>query len=113
MGSSALSTAIHGETQWGDTVVATGSHPSLGDWDPWRGVWMDTSTSMFPNWTGSTSLPAGTRLEYKYVMITGYGEVVWEPGPNRVLQVPATGRAVVMSGPFGDTASNWTPIDSP
>lgn len=105
--------AIHGETQWGDGVAVTGNHPALGNWDPWQGAPMDTSTSMFPNWSAQAYLPAGTRLEYKYVTITGYGEVWWEPGPNRVLEVPASGRAVVRSGPYGDTSTNWSPIEVP
>jgi phosphatidylserine/phosphatidylglycerophosphate/cardiolipin synthase-like enzyme len=105
--------AIHEDTAWGDRLVVTGNHPALGSWDPWQGIPMDTSESLFPNWTGRALLPAGTRLEYKYVTLTASGGVWWEPGPNRALQVPESGRAVVVSGPFGDTATNWSPTDEP
>jgi len=106
-----LLNAIHSGTSYGDRVVVTGNHPALGNWNPWHGVEMQTSESMFPSWTARAHLPAGTRLEYKFVWIDGGGNVRWEPGQNRVLEVPTTGRAVVRSGPFGDTATNWSPAD--
>ncbi|MBW2458755.1 MAG: hypothetical protein JRI68_29925, partial [Deltaproteobacteria bacterium] len=96
-----LFNAIHGTTEWGDRIVVTGSHPALGSWDPWRGIELDTSTSLFPSWTGRTRLPAGTGLEYKYVTIRPDGHLDWEPGPNRWLQIPENGRAAVISGPLG------------
>lgn len=105
--------AVHDRTAWGDRVVVTGNHPALGSWDPWRAVEMSTSESLFPSWTGRVQLPAGTRLEYKFVTLTADGGVWWEPGPNRVVSVPDRGRAVVRSGSFGDTGTNWSPLDAP
>ncbi len=102
---------IHDSTQWGDRIVITGNHPSLGNWDPWQAVELQTSTSLFPNWTGRVKLAAGTRLEYKFVTLTADWQVIWEPGANRVLDVPETGRGVVISGPFGDTTINYKPTD--
>lgn len=114
---SALSTAtakvlfnpIHDGTGWGDRVVVVGSDPALGSWDPRRGVGASTHADMFPSWTAPAVLPSGAHVEYKYVTLRANGEIVWEPGPNRVLDVPATGRAQVTSGQYGDTGVNWTP----
>lgn len=100
---------IHGGTALGDRVVVVGSDPALGMWNPGEGVDARTHADMFPSWTAPARLPAGSHVEYKYVTIRGSGEVVWEPGPNRVLDVPSTGRAQVTSGDYGDTSSNWTP----
>lgn len=106
-----LFNAIAGDTEWGELIAVTGDHPALGSWDPWQGVKMDTSTSMFPSWTGTVPLPAGTRVEFKYVLLSPSGAVRWEPGPNRVLVTPATGRAFVTSGAYGDTSDNRRPSD--
>jgi hypothetical protein len=100
---------IHGGTSLGDRVLVVGSDPSLGAWDPAKGVDARTHRDMFPSWSAVTRLAAGTRVEYKFVTVRGNGEVLWEPGANRVLDVPATGRAQVTSGTYGNTASNWTP----
>ncbi len=102
---------IHDGTAWGDRVVVTGNHPALGDWDPRRGVEALTSETMFPSWTANLALPAGTRLEYKFVTVTAAGQIRWEEGPNRVVTIPEHGRAVVVSGVYGDTTSAWTPAD--
>jgi phosphatidylserine/phosphatidylglycerophosphate/cardiolipin synthase-like enzyme len=100
---------VHGSTAWGDRVVVVGSDPRLGSWDPWRGLEATTHESLFPSWSATARLPAGTRLEYKFVTLRANGTVEWEPGPNRVIAIPETGRAVVTSGAYGDTQQNWTP----
>ncbi|MBI4703156.1 MAG: carbohydrate-binding protein [Deltaproteobacteria bacterium] len=104
---------IHDGTKPGDRVVATGDHPALGDWDPRRGLELQTAQDEFPNWTGRFKLEAGRRIEYKYVTLTAAGAVVWEPGANRVLEAHASGRALVVSAPFGDTSKSWTPASAP
>ena len=100
---------LHDGTGWGDRVVVVGSDPALGAWDPYRGLDATTHKDLFPSWSATTRLPSGSRVEYKFVTIRASGEVVWEPGPNRVLDIPASGRAQVVSGAYGDTSSNWTP----
>jgi phosphatidylserine/phosphatidylglycerophosphate/cardiolipin synthase-like enzyme len=104
-----LFNAIHDGTHWGDRVVVTGSDPALGSWSPQEGLDLDTEESMFPSWTTRAYVRAGSTVEYKYVTIDASGAVSWEPGPNRVLHVPASGRAAVVSGEYGDTSKSWTP----
>lgn len=98
---------VRSDTAWGDTLVAVGSDPALGAWNPWAGAPM--GGEMFPNWTGRAQLPAGARVEWKLVTLRANGTIDWEPGPNRTLTVPASGRAVVIGGTFGDTSTTWTP----
>ena len=102
-------TAEHDATGWGDRVMVVGNDPALGGWDPHRGVELKTSDDLFPAWAGHLRLPAGADVEYKFVTIKADGSVEWEPGPNRSLRVPDSGRATVMSGEYGDTSVNWTP----
>jgi phosphatidylserine/phosphatidylglycerophosphate/cardiolipin synthase-like enzyme len=101
--------AEHDGTGWGDRVFVVGNDPALGGWDPHRGVELKTSDDLFPAWAGHLRLPAGEEVEYKFVTVKADGSVEWEPGPNRRLQVPESGRAVVMAGEYGDTSSSWTP----
>lgn len=99
---------VHDGTAWGDRTVVVGNHPSLGSWDPLGGI--DTTTSdLYPSWSGRASFSPGSRLEYKFVTIKPWGEAQWEPGDNRSLVVPASGRSVVIGGRYGDTQDNWKP----
>ena len=82
-----------------------GSDPALGAWNPWAGLPM--GAEMFPDWTARAQLPAGATVEFKFVTIHGNGSVEWEPGANRTLTLPASGRAAVISGTFGDTSKSW------
>jgi hypothetical protein len=100
---------VHGGTEYGDRVVVVGSDAALGAWDPRKGVPATTHKDLFPSWSAAARLPAGARVEYKFVTIRPNGEVSWEPGPNRVVAIPGSGRAVVTSGTYGDTSKNWTP----
>jgi len=84
---------VEAGTQPGDTLMVVGSDPALGSWDPFAGVPMNGE--MWPSWTTRASLRAGARVEWKLVLIRGNGEVVWEPGGNRVLDVPGSGAATV------------------
>ncbi len=101
--------AEHDGTGWGDRVFVVGNDPALGNWNPHNGVELKTSDDLFPAWAGHLRLPAGSDVEYKFVTIKADGSVEWEPGPNRSMHVPDSGRATVMAGDYGDTSSNWTP----
>jgi phosphatidylserine/phosphatidylglycerophosphate/cardiolipin synthase-like enzyme len=104
---------VHAGTNLGDRVVVVGSDPALGSWDPHKGLSAATHTSLFPSWTATTRLPSGAAIEYKFVTIRANGQIEWEPGPNRSVVTPATGRAVVTSGTYGQTSINWTPRTAP
>ncbi len=76
----------HGGTGWGDSLLLVGDLPELGAWDPASGL--DLSSSDWPVWAVTVSLPAGTRLEYKPVLRRADGSLSWAEGPNRKLRVP-------------------------
>lgn len=97
--------SVDSATAWGDQLVVVGSDPALGAWNPWAGLPM--GAEMFPDWTARAQLPAGATVEFKFVTIHGNGSVEWEPGANRTLTLPASGRAAVISGTFGDTSKSW------
>jgi hypothetical protein len=69
-------------TAYGDTLVVVGDLEELGGWDPQRGIRL--SGAEWPTWHGTALLRAGTRFEYKLVILRGDGGVDWESGANRV-----------------------------
>jgi len=79
-------------TVWGEEVRVVGGHPALGNWDPAQGIRLGTSGSVFPRWSGVVRLPAGSRVEFKFVRVRADGSVTWEEGWNRIVEVDAEGR---------------------
>ncbi|BFU43166.1 S8 family serine peptidase [Krasilnikovia sp. MM14-A1004] len=77
-------------TRWGQNVYVVGDVPQLGGWDPARGV--PLGAAGYPVWSGGVGLPAGTPIEFKYVIRDPDGTVTWEPGANRTALTPPSGR---------------------
>jgi len=76
-------TAVHltiaVETELGDRIIATGSIPAMGNWDPRSGVELTTVPGQYPVWNANFMAPSGSSaVEYKYVIVRDDGEYVWE-----------------------------------
>ena len=85
----AVSFGVNATTVWGENVRVVGNHPALGNWSAAAGAQL--SSASYPVWRASVAMPAGTRVEYKYVKVNSSGDVVWESGSNRVVTVPSSG----------------------
>ncbi|PVX52022.1 4-alpha-glucanotransferase [Balneicella halophila] len=73
-----------------EKLYVTGNHPQLHNWSEERAL--ELSDNNFPIW--SIKLPSNildTPLEYKYLIKTDDGKIIWEEGDNRtILQKPNT-----------------------
>jgi len=106
-------------------VVMVGNLPELGDWDPSRGVNLETNAVTFPIFTGQVVLPPKTSFEYKYVIVAEDGETdmkqQWE-AVNRPFTTDASATTVIRNEfnefrgtdprltdePFQLTAQEWS-----
>mmetsp|Transcript_19461 Transcript_19461/g.35279 ORF Transcript_19461/g.35279 Transcript_19461/m.35279 type:complete len:282 (-) Transcript_19461:75-920(-) len=87
------------ETNFGETVLIVGNHPSLGNWDPhFSELFLTTDPEFYPTWSGQAKLSAGLHLEYKVVVLNGKS-ISWESGDNRTLLVVSN--SMVVSASFG------------
>lgn len=75
------------EVQFGQTVRLIGSHPSLGSWQLDKAPVMEWSPGHV--WVHTAELPAGSVVEYKYVVTQhgAFGGQSWQSGNNSVLAV--------------------------
>ena len=64
---------VKAPVQMGETVYVCGSHPLLGGWDPQKAVQLVTSPEAFPTWfhVDTIALPTKSRVEYKYMIMSG------------------------------------------
>ncbi|TMQ07884.1 MAG: ATPase [Deltaproteobacteria bacterium] len=87
------------DTFFGQNIFVVGSIPELAGWDPSNGVplaWISGQGTR-GNWRGMATLPAGTRVEYKYIKKDGSNNVTWESGANRVLMTGAGGTSLTVN----------------
>jgi hypothetical protein len=92
--SSQVSFDVSSPANSGETLLVVGNVPALGGWNPSAGLALSRSAS---SWSGRARLPAG-RVEWKLVRRSSAGNVLWESGPNRVLDVPSEGALTVAGG---------------
>lgn len=85
-------------TRFGDTLLVVGDAPELGAWDPRRGLRLDGIE--WPTWRAEAVLRAGSRAEYKLVVLGADGSVRWESGANRALVVPTDGAVLEVRDAF-------------
>ncbi|CAK0805216.1 unnamed protein product, partial [Prorocentrum cordatum] len=62
----------------GDQLCVVGDSEALGNWDPHRGLVLQTGPETFPVWSGSMWLSPSA---WKLVVLRAGGGVEWEPGP--------------------------------
>lgn len=88
------------KVNYGEEIYVVGSSPELGSWILSSGIplrWSDGDM-----WNGSVDIPAGSVVEYKYVVV-GHGghAVMWQNGNNSVLALQHSDDAI-------DVYDNWT-----
>ncbi|MEN0130096.1 MAG: carbohydrate-binding module family 20 domain-containing protein [Brevundimonas sp.] len=84
-----VSFGVNATTVVGQNIFVVGASAELGGWDPAKAVALSSST--YPVWRSTVTLPAGTSVQYKYVRKDASGAVTWESGANRTVTVPASG----------------------
>lgn len=72
----------YSNTAPGQDVYIVGSTAQLGSWNTANAIKM--STNPWPNWTKTINLSSGQSVEYKYIRKDQAGNVLWQPGANRV-----------------------------
>lgn len=78
------------QTRIGENILIAGSIPQLGSWDLKKALLLkaDMYEDVCPLWQAQLDLPAGTKLEYKFVRKYDDGRVAWENDPNRSTTIP-------------------------
>jgi alpha-amylase len=81
------------DTNFGQNVFVVGSIAALATWNTATALPMTriAGTGTRGTWQTTLSLPAGTAVEYKYILKDGAGTVTWESGANRTLTTGAAG----------------------
>jgi hypothetical protein len=83
-------------TNPGDYIFLTGNTVELGNWSTtWDGAMGPLLCPNYPNWFSNVSVPAGQKIQFKFIKIAADGTVTWENGANHSYTVPASGTGFV------------------
>lgn len=75
---------VKANTNYGENIYVVGNVPELGNWN------VDDCTEAlmnpnYPEWYLPVSVPAGKKIEFKFIKKDSTGKVVWESGNNHVI----------------------------
>ncbi|KAJ8753913.1 hypothetical protein K2173_000167 [Erythroxylum novogranatense] len=79
---------------FGEQFLIVGDDPMLGLWDPLSAIPMEWSDGHF--WTVELDIPTGKAVQFKFILKGITGNVLWQPGPDRVLQTWETKYNIVV-----------------
>ncbi|XP_019161281.1 PREDICTED: uncharacterized protein LOC109157882 isoform X2 [Ipomoea nil] len=82
------------QCSFGQHFWIVGDDPILGSWDPSNAVpltWSDGHV-----WTVEMDFPCGKSINYKFILKGAGSAILWQPGPDRVLDVWETSNTVTV-----------------
>ncbi|GAB2265481.1 hypothetical protein Dimus_000533 [Dionaea muscipula] len=71
------------QCQFGEQFLVVGSDQVLGSWNPMQAIPMDWSDGHV--WTAELDIPCGEPIKFKFILRLKSGQVLWQPGPDRIL----------------------------
>nr|XP_043639074.1 putative receptor-like protein kinase At5g39000 [Erigeron canadensis] len=88
-----------------DKILVTGNDQVLGLWDPNNAIELKWSEDHL--WSTDLDIPTAKFIKFKFIMRKGNGEIVWQPGPDRVLACYKTDKTMTLSEDWEDPDSRW------
>ncbi|KAJ4704461.1 Phosphoglucan, water dikinase, chloroplastic-like protein [Melia azedarach] len=72
------------ECLFGEQFFLVGDDPMLGSWDPTSAIPMEWSDGHI--WTVEFDIPVGKSIQFKFILKESTGDIVWQPGQDRIFQ---------------------------
>ncbi|XP_027351319.1 probable LRR receptor-like serine/threonine-protein kinase At3g47570 [Abrus precatorius] len=68
---------------YGEHFQVVGDDPMFGSWNPSKAVPMTWSEGHI--WTVEQDIPVGKSIQFKFILKRKQGDIVWQPGPDRII----------------------------
>ncbi|KAI9083753.1 hypothetical protein K1719_034221 [Acacia pycnantha] len=72
------------DCMFGEQFLIVGDHPMIGAWDPSNALPMAWSEGH--HWFVETDVPAEKSIQYKFILKSVSGDIIWQPGPDRIVK---------------------------
>ncbi|KAK7390653.1 hypothetical protein VNO78_25999 [Psophocarpus tetragonolobus] len=79
---------IQKDCDFGEHFLIVGDDPILGSWDPLEALPMTWSEGHV--WAVELDIPAGKSIQFKFILKGKDGNIIWQPGPDRVINIQET-----------------------
>ncbi|KDP24469.1 hypothetical protein JCGZ_25033 [Jatropha curcas] len=99
------------ECSFGEQFAMVGNDPIFGVWDPENAIPLNWSDGHV--WTLDLDIPIGKSIEFKFILKQITGEVLWQPGPDRILKTWETKNTIVLLEDWEDYALQELLEDEP
>lgn len=83
------------ECAFGQKFLIVGDDSMFGSWDPSEGVPLNWSDGHV--WTAELEFPTDKTVKYKVILQENAGTILWQPGPDRVLETWDTEKIITVS----------------
>ncbi|XP_050214947.1 uncharacterized protein LOC126666042 [Mercurialis annua] len=85
---------LNKECSFGEQFAIVGDDPIFGIWDPENAMPLDWSDGHV--WILELDIPIGTTIQFKFILKDINGEILWQPGPDRILTTWETNNTIVV-----------------
>ncbi|KAJ8769800.1 hypothetical protein K2173_007660 [Erythroxylum novogranatense] len=72
------------ECNFGEHFLLVGDDPMLGLWNPFNAIPLNWSDEHV--WSVELDAPIGLTLQFKFILKRETGEIIWQPGPDRIFK---------------------------
>ncbi|MCL7030701.1 hypothetical protein MKW94_020801 [Papaver nudicaule] len=79
---------------FGQDVLVVGDDPIFGVWDPSNAIPLEWSDGHL--WSVQLDIPVNKSIQFKFIVKEPTGEVIWQPGPDRILKTWETDNTIVI-----------------
>lgn len=86
---------LNKECSFGQHFHIVGDDPMLGSWDPSNAVPLEWSEGHV--WNVELEIPSGKTISYKFIMKVDGESIMWQQGPDRILQTWETKNTITVS----------------
>ncbi|KAF9675462.1 hypothetical protein SADUNF_Sadunf09G0034800 [Salix dunnii] len=83
------------ECTFGEQFFLVGEDPMIGLWDPSNAIPLDWSEGH--TWSVELDVRIDLTMQYKFILKRSTGEIVWQPGPDRLLKTWESNSSVVIA----------------
>ncbi|KAE9592011.1 hypothetical protein Lal_00038402 [Lupinus albus] len=88
---------------FGEQFLVVGDDPMLGSWNPSNALPMTWSDDHI--WTTHLNIPAGRTIQFKFLLKGKKGDIIWQPGPDRILHTWETMEKVTICEDWDNAGS--------
>ncbi|KAI3930050.1 hypothetical protein MKW92_014910 [Papaver armeniacum] len=79
---------------FGQDILVVGDDPIIGVWDPSNAIPLEWSDGHL--WSVQLDIPINKSIQFKFILKEPTGEVIWQPGPDRILKTWETDKTIVI-----------------